>query len=369
MIRRAWRWWIVAGVVSMVQAVVLGGTHAYAQQKDGQQVVELPLSAGARITVDPSEMNYHIFRAQTAAGKAASLNGPLPLSSRLAASSQAQVAGGAIPDVAVSRTPKFYPADLSYFGGAVVQSAVFTNAFFNCSGESCWGDPIGFENNLVISRFIHLVDQYVGSTRANRYSVAPMALNPVSSYCTSPTFCSASDILNIVHAAASLTSSGYGNIINVFLPEGTDTCADAANTECYSPDDPSTFVFCAYHGSYNFPDIGETLFTVEPYQDVAGCAVAPPTPNGQEADSTDSTLSHELFETITDPDPGSGWVAASSLDEDGYEIGDECQPIGNSSGEFLAPTFPIGRGARAPYYEVQLEYSNRHHDCSSVPFH
>jgi hypothetical protein len=30
--------------------------------------------------------------------------------------------------------------------------------------------------------------------------------------------------------------------------------------------------------------------------------------------------------TITDPDPPTGWVANSSLDEQGFEIGDECQP-------------------------------------------
>jgi hypothetical protein len=76
----------------------------------------------------------------------------------------------------------------------------------------------------------------------------------------------------------------------------------------------------------------------------------------------DSTLSHELFETITDPD-GDAFRALSSLDLFGFEIGDVCQPSGNDKGEFLVPTFRVN-GHR---YAIQLEYSNHGHGCFSRP--
>jgi hypothetical protein len=148
----------------------------------------------------------------------------------------------------------------------------------------------------------------------------------------------------------------------VFLPKGVDTCFDQTSI-CYSPDNPSTFFFCAYHGSVSFNDIGHVLFSVEPYQNVAGCQVAPPNPNGILSDSTDSTLSHELIEAITDPDPGSGWVANSSLLESGAEIGDICEPVGNAKFQFLDPVLSLN----GHKYEIQLEYSNKYHACASVP--
>jgi hypothetical protein len=67
-----------------------------------------------------------------------------------------------------------------------------------------------------------------------------------------------------------------------------------------------TFAFCAYHSSVQFKDIGHVLYGVEPFQDVPGCSVRPGTPNGQLVDSTNNSLSHELFETISDPD-GTAW--------------------------------------------------------------
>ena len=111
------------------------------------------------------------------------------------------------------------------------------------------------------------------------------------------------DILSIVHAAAVKLSiqSGYSNIVHVFLPRGIDTCFDLTSI-CYSPDNAPSFFFCAYHGAVVFNDIGHILFSVEPYQNVPGCQVATPTPNGDLVDSTASVLSHEFFETITDPD-------------------------------------------------------------------
>jgi hypothetical protein len=127
---------------------------------------------------------------------------------------------------------------------------------------------------------------------------------------------------------------------------------------CYSPDNPANFPFCAYHGSVDFTDIGHVLYTIEPFQDVPGCAVAQPSPNGSLIDSTGSTLSHELMETIADPD-GTAWISQSfSLAAFGQEIGDLCiNPFGNEPTTVLDGT----------PYEIQLEYSNKFHAGANVP--
>ncbi len=52
-------------------------------------------------------------------------------------------------------------------------------------------------------------------------------------------------------------------------------------------------------------DIGHTLYSFESYQNIAGCKA----PSGKVADSTDSTVSHEIYETMTDPDINNGTFA------------------------------------------------------------
>jgi hypothetical protein len=256
--------------------------------------------------------------------------------------------------------PGFYPADVSYFGGAVIVSSVFTNVYFagvpGCSTESCWGHPFEFLTDLTASKFLRITNHYVGSTAPNRYAVNDQFVTVASGFCTSPSFCSGNDILSL--AAALGSQFGNDSIYHIFLPQGTDTCMDEQKTQCYSPDMPQSFVFCGYHASVG-KGANEVLFTVEPYQAVPGCEVAQPSPNGLLDDSTNSVLSHETFEIITDPN-GDGWFAISSLPELGNEIGDLCQGPINRNNQEIAPQFTI----HGHLYEVQAEYSNKYHACS-----
>jgi hypothetical protein len=365
----------LSGLSVLVSGLVLVGflTNSKAFAQDGvtarvgsspsiQMNVRSTDRAAARNVL---EFRYHVLPARTEAAKGLPLEGPEPFSLPAARKSAPAAAKAAVTRVP---SPGFYPADLSNLGGAVLTSTVFNNVYVNCPNQdqSCWGNPVGFQNDLVKSKFIHLVDQYVGSKAKNRYAVGAQFTTSAPGL----TFLTLEDIFAIVHAVASDTAdgggSGRGHIINVFLPQGTDTCMDPGNTQCYSPDVPSTFTFCGYHFDVVFNDIGETLFTVEPFQNVPGCAVAEPSPNGQQADSTNSTLSHETFETITDPEPGNGtfgWIAINSLNELGFEIGDECQGPPNSSSDAIVPTFAIN----GKQYEVQLEYSNKYHACANTP--
>jgi hypothetical protein len=249
----------------------------------------------------------------------------------------------------------FYPGDLTdYFGGPTVFRAQSHNLYVDC-GKSCFGNPSGFQNDLYDSNFIHVVDQYVGSSQNDRYKVGfgGTILYPISGTLGDL------DLIEIVYAGATAKgpfNTGYKHIYNVYLPQGVDFCSDAVGG-CYSPDNDATWVFCAFHGSIDFSDIGHVLFTFIPYQNVAGCSVTGATPNGVLADSTDSTLSHETFETITDPD-GTAWWNFNDLVLFGEEIGDECV---NSFG--IASVVKLS----GQQYAVQSEYSNSSHACTYSP--
>jgi hypothetical protein len=258
-----------------------------------------------------------------------------------------------------------YPADVVYNGGAVVEAAeshaIYMLPNGSCPVSQCWGDPEGFLRDLGNSEFIHVLDQYAGLEVNNRYTVgqhASIGYKPPAVPLTD------NDVLGFVHAVASVTGkTGYGHIYHVFLPPGQDECFDATFTVCYSPDIQASFAFCAYHGSADFSDIGHILYSVEPFQDVPGCQDPPGTPNGQLVDSTNDSLSHELFETISDPDLDAWWNSTPAVTGlFGEEIGDECV--------FITPpaygdpsVFRIGR----KLYAVQLEYSNSRHGCTNEP--
>ena len=260
-----------------------------------------------------------------------------------------------------------YPADLQYHGGQVVPSmqhhAIYMNPNGKCTITNCWGDPEGFLSDLGQSNFIHVVDQYTGGTGPYTVSNTHFTVN----YHPNAAPFTDADMLAIVHAAAALTGqAGYGNQYHVFLPPGQDECFNLGYKVCYSPDDPKTFFFCAYHGSADFSDIGHVLYSVEPFQDAAGCNSRPGTPNGQLADSTNNVLSHEVFETITDPDGTAWW---NSLDNGifGQEIGDECSFLFyNNQGQIIAFD-PSNVTLNGKAYVAQPEYNNNGHACTTAP--
>jgi len=248
---------------------------------------------------------------------------------------------------------EFYPGDLIYHqGGAVLQSTVSHDIYVNCDA-SCFGHPGTFLTNLGKSQLIHVTDQYVGTSGGHRYTVGQggMITYPVKK----GTPLGPQDILTLLYTAASNFGTGYGNVYHIYFAPGIDVCRDATLTQCYSPDNPPTWFFCAFHSFVDFKDIGHTLFTVEPFQDVSGCAVQQPSPNGSLVDSTADVLSHELFETITDPDLDAWWNSYD-LGLGGSEIGDECQNFNfGYSNINLAGTL----------YEIQPEYSNEQHACAT----
>jgi hypothetical protein len=240
-----------------------------------------------------------------------------------------------------------YPDDLTNYGGPVMRSLSTHNVYVNCRtrNQNCWGAPEAFQMGLKGSAFAGMLKQYTGSS-ASAYAFTDSTAVSFTVYKGTALY--ENDLFAIVHGvAASVKKGGYTNIYHVFLPRGTDTCFDFSS-QCYSPDNNSTFAFCAYHGTIRFSDVGLVVYSIEPYQDVSGCLTKKSKGASEVTNSTISTLAHETFEAITDPGPKLAWINFIS-----GEIGDEC--------EFFVSPVTIG----GKVYNTQPMYSNKYHACAT----
>jgi hypothetical protein len=248
-----------------------------------------------------------------------------------------------------------YPGDLQYFGGALVANARIYNLYVLAGFSPNFpyrAFTDNFTSRLGSSAFVHVLDQYVHNHANSRYILGRSVFVKYAAY----TALADNDILSILHSAERATgANGYGSIYNVFLPQNVDVCFTGM-AKCSSSMSSPAPVFCAYHGSVDYPDAaGHVLFTVEPWQDPNFCGEPLPydgsldTPNGLFQDSTDSTLSHELMETMSDPDPPNSWVAANAGVQG--EMGDLCAFI----------PAKITNSGHVDW--IQREYSNAVHGC------
>ena len=267
------------------------------------------------------------------------------------------------PSVPSIPSPGFYPADVTNPGGGrtIVDSEHHPIYVNDPSTE--WGDPGKFLTDLGKSDFIHLLDQYVGVSSDDRYTLGT-SLSVLGYPIPGNHTLQQSDLNAILHAAASKEGVGLEHIYHIFLPQDVDVCVPnpPGPQICYSPDNNNTFVFCALHGYVDFKSLGHVIYTLEPYQNVAGCNAPPAgTPNGQLTDSTDDTLSHEVFESISDPNLDAWWVQNLTFAY-GNEIGDLCvrsEIVGSNIYSFYGNVALNGHT-----YRVQPEYSNQFHGCA-----
>jgi len=142
----------------------------------------------------------------------------------------------------------------------------------------------------------------------------------------------------------------------LFTPRNVGSCLSSTSTEC------SFTYYCAYHSSFTDGLSRQVLYSNLAYPDSAeigapGACDSYQHPNGDWADSTINTLSHEHNESITDP-LGTSW-----FDGVGNENGDKCAwnfgtPLGSTSyGQYNQV---IGKGK----YYLQQEWSNASHSCA-----
>jgi hypothetical protein len=142
-------------------------------------------------------------------------------------------------------------------------------------------------------------------------------------------------------------ATGIGSEFFVYLAKGENECMSGS---C------SFSTYCAYHG--NFASGSSTvLYAAMPYAgtDLSGCGIqtGAGTPNGADTDAEISIASHELMETVTDPDLNA-WFDAT-----GAEIGDKCAytygPTSSNGSDITINGHP---------YIVQEEFDNSSLGCS-----
>jgi hypothetical protein len=229
---------------------------------------------------------------------------------------------------------------LSFKGGAVLEAphyrAVYWGTYWNLAlGTNDRARLDDFFRAIAPSpRFASVLQQYDSRLQAGSFDGSTVVSGSVASLVTD------ADVRALVQAQR--PAPGADEIDVVFLPRGTEVSAGGAQS-CQE--------FCGYHDSFEAGS-KRWRYIVAPYASCTGCSFTN-APGLQldtlRRDSSTVILSHEMAETITDPDPAAGWTAA-----DGEEIGDLC---GGSKGVF--------RTARIDGFELQQEWSNADAACVS----
>lgn len=151
----------------------------------------------------------------------------------------------------------------------------------------------------------------VNNTSAVAAMLIDSSVPPTDATCGSPTIQDSAIQQEIVAVAQKLQWPAPSADATYFVYTPTHYFVNDGTGAC------SQTVFCAYH-AWSQTTPGFAYATI-PYPDTAGCQI-PHSPNKNVAgDSLVSTTSHEQFESITDPQVGSGWIDAAS-----YEIADKC---------------------------------------------
>jgi FG-GAP-like repeat len=267
---------------------------------------------------------------------------------------------------------------MTYQGGPVITQTQHRFAFLNCTGgaANCFSNygnantnPFVFVSDFFSSNYIHALDQYMKPNvlkTSGRYQTNG---NGVQITATVNHVIYDADVQSFIMTAINSFNpngggGGYNQMYSFFLPQGQDLCFGSSSnpsTSCYCPDlinptcgNPAKWSFCGYHSSFNAVDVTGTtihvIYQALPYANVTsnqgGCEVTNG-PNGAQADSQNTLITHELAETITDPDTNA-WFRGNTAGE----IGDICNFIEQN------PIYLHGRA-----YSVQQLYSNAVQNC------
>jgi uncharacterized repeat protein (TIGR01451 family) len=158
-----------------------------------------------------------------------------------------------------------------------------------------------------------------------------------------------SDINAKVNAVAAAKSwpTALNDLFVVWTAAGIQECDGAAHNFCTPGTTAVMGNFCAYH-----------QFTTPPHAYLpSACYTRAPLPspnNDQDADSGIEIFSHELFESVTDPN-GNAWQAVGGASA---EISDLCNAQNGYVNSNGANAYLNGRG-----YTVELQWSNAVHGC------
>ncbi len=152
----------------------------------------------------------------------------------------------------------------------------------------------------------------------------------------------------------------------VFTAAGSEECqTDSRSADCtFSASQQS---YCAYHSFFSAPAVNVnpiTLYAYIPSAANGGGRCSLPSdfsgPNHDNiADATLDSVSHEQFETVSDPTAGTGWYDDSSAAKLEGEIGDKCE---QSFGTLNADDSNVV--LHGDPYLLQQEWSNKVNGCA-----
>ena len=304
----------------------------------------------------------------------------------LPATAQAKFIGGVIPDgpraatAQVTTHAALIPApapDLPYGGGPVLHSNRTHPIFWAPAGSGLAFDP-GYES---------LVDTFLADVAADSHkttntfsltgqyhdSKGPAAYNSTfagaiddtdplpPNGCTEPgptgpgwsaclTDAQLQTEIEHVVAADDLPTTG-GNVYFMIMPNGFGSCTGSGPSSCALGG--SADGYCGYHSVTS----NGILYAVIPYNAIVPhCRSDNPRPNSSTADPTLSTISHELNETITDPQ-GNAWV-----DAEGDEAADLClTSFGPAIGGHAATAW--NESINGGHFYLQELWSNASNGC------
>jgi PKD domain/IPT/TIG domain len=148
----------------------------------------------------------------------------------------------------------------------------------------------------------------------------------------------------------------------VFTPPGVESCFEASGMQC-SAGAENAF-YCAYHSDIALAS-SAIVYIDDPYvTGNEGCDDGNH-PNGKPSDGAiQGGLAHELNDSISDPEPNSGWLDV----EDEQEIADKCRG-GGEANEYGTPLGTAPNGAKynqvidGHFYWYQQMWSNQGQRC------
>jgi hypothetical protein len=145
-------------------------------------------------------------------------------------------------------------------------------------------------------------------------------------------------------------TGGINKIFLLFTSSGEGSCFNASSC-AYTQ-------YCAYHSWFTFNG-NPVIYGNEPYADPTYCSGSATSPNGDVGDFAANVASHEIMESVTDPQLNA-W-----FDSTGNEIGDDCAWTFGAN-TWMGPSALGNQNWNGTVFEMQQEYDNHAAACVSV---
>jgi hypothetical protein len=265
--------------------------------------------------------------------------------------------------------PPMQADDLAYDKGPIMQTTTTYLIFWNPDGSTITNAAKGLETQFLTDvggNYYNILSQYYDNDGGTTHNIRPVthfggAYTDTTAYphdgSTSHPVTDGDvqqEVQRAFNAHPEWQAPGLNTLYHVVLGEGIEFCED--NDKSYCTYSTGTHGIGAYHSSFSV-DGTDVVYANDGNDAGRSCFGESTSPNDYDADGDVSTMSHEMFEAITDP-LGSAWRTPSSRpDYGGQEIGDLCAyQYGTTATD---GTNLVMNGHK---YQVQEEWSNQKSD-------